>query len=62
MTAIIGDKGSEGVFNGEGKLPAVATVNTDFSDTVYLEWQRSEVTLSNPREVISGLNMRALVQ
>ena len=24
--------------------------NTDFSDSVYLEWQKSEVTLSNPRE------------
>ena len=24
--------------------------NTDFSDSVYLEWQKSEVTLSNPSE------------
>ena len=41
MTAIIGDKGSEGVSNGEGQMPSITSENEGSVDTVYLEWQRS---------------------
>ena len=33
-----------------GPRDVTTSQNLSYADTVYLEWQRSEVTLSNPRE------------
>ena len=49
-TVVVGDREHDRLSNGNDNLPTVTTENTDFSDSVYLEWQKSEVTLSNPRE------------
>jgi len=49
-TVVVGDLTPSRSSNGDSELPTVATENTDFGDSVYLEWQRSEVTLSNPRD------------
>ena len=45
-----GDEESSRSAGGEGELPIIIGENISFADSVYLEWQKSEVTLSNPRE------------
>ena len=50
QTVIGGDKESSRSAGGPGDLPIVIGENISFADSVYLEWQKSEVTLSNPRE------------
>ena len=49
-TVVVGDWEYGRTSNGNDNLPTVTSNNTDFADTVYLEWQKSEVTLSNPRD------------
>ena len=49
-TVVVGDWEYGRTSNGNDNLPTVTSNNTDYADTVYLEWQRSEVTLTNPRE------------
>ena len=49
-TIIAGDEESSRSAGGEGELPIIIGENISFADSVYLEWQKSEVTLSNPRE------------
>ena len=49
-TVVVGDRETGRSSNGEGQMPSITSENVGFSDTVYLEWQKSEVTLSNPRE------------
>ena len=48
ISTIVGDSLSlSGDANNPGML---STQNTNYSDSVYMEWTREEVTLSNPRE------------
>mgnify|MGYP000158354696 FL=1 len=49
-TVIVGDRELDRSSNGEGNLPSAVTENTNYSDSIYLEWSRDEVTLSNPKE------------
>ena len=49
-TVVVGDRETGRSSNGEGQMPSITSENVGFSDSVYLEWQKSEVTLSNPRE------------
>ena len=58
LTSIVGDvdaQNSDGDFLNPspevaGQLPSLSTQNTNYSDSVYMEWMRDEVTLSNPKE------------
>ncbi|MEC8541404.1 MAG: hypothetical protein VXY53_06165, partial [Candidatus Thermoplasmatota archaeon] len=49
-TVVVGDWEYGRTSNGNDNLPTVNSNNTHYADTVYLDWQKSEVTLSNPRE------------
>ena len=44
-TVVVGDRETSRSSNGEDQMPSITSENVGFSDSVYLEWQKSEVTL-----------------